>query len=120
MGMRVLFCQGINYNDKSSQYHYSKTEEIRPRRLFPENYERQESADKGGYRIVCACFGCSDNSLRPDIKEYAESVCNESEQEREREVSYTCELLSEAQSNDQRAKSRKDTLQEYDMVGIFA
>lgn len=120
MGVRVLFCQGVSDHYNRSQDHYSKTEEIRPRRLFLENYERQESADKGGYRVVCACFGCSDNSLRPDIKEYAESVCNEAEQEREREVDYTCELLSKAQSNDQRAKPRKDALQEYDMVGIFA
>ena len=73
----VLLDERINYDDYSSQNHYAKTDKICPKRFFIKNNERQQCTYKRCYRIVRACFRGSDNALRLDIEEYAQTVCNE-------------------------------------------
>ena len=105
--------------EPSTHRHGGKGDEVGHLRNLAEDDEGKKRADKGRHSVVCTGPCRAEDPLCVHVKEDAQPVRHKSHAEHGENAPKIGQTLSDAKPDDDGAKARKDSLQEYDLQGIL-
>ena len=105
--------------EPSSHRHGGKGDEVGHLRHLPKDDEGKKRSDKGCHGVVGAGPCRAKDSLCVHIKEDTQPVRHESHAEHGENASKVGQPFSDAQPDDDRAETRENAFQQYDLQGIL-
>lgn len=105
--------------EPSAHRHSGKGDKVGHLGHLTEDDEGKKRADKGCHGVVSAGPRRTENSLGVHVKEDAQPIRHESHAEHGKYAPKVGQSLSDAKPDDDRAQTREDSFQQYDLQGIL-